>query len=159
MIPRAGAVLGALCILLAVRAAAAQECALIAGFADRLACADPALRASTATMKAAYAALAERSDAHARARLARAQRRWSRLRMRACDVRRDWEDEAKARCLIAMTERRSAALAAGRLEGELVAGPEGAPALVVETRISSIPRERCAAVLRFPARRHLRAGR
>jgi uncharacterized protein YecT (DUF1311 family) len=150
VILRAGAVLAALCVMLAARGAAAQECALIAGFADRLTCANPALHAATATMNAAYAALAARSDARTRARLARAQRHWSALRMRACDVRRDWEDESKARCLIAMTERRSAALAAGRIAGELVAEAAPGQPLVVETRVFSAPRQRCSVVLRFP---------
>jgi uncharacterized protein YecT (DUF1311 family) len=129
--------------------AAAQECLFIRGIADRLRCANPAVRAANAAMNQAYAAFAARAPA-ARTRLAAAQRRWRALRDVACDVRHDWEDEAKARCLIAMTDRRRAALAADRTEGELIAGEAGAEPLAVDTLIYSAPRSRCTVVIRMP---------
>lgn len=145
-------VAGAVAALLAAMPlpAAAQDCARAGPIPDRLICANETVRYADAAMVAAYRALRERLDQAARERLLAAQRDWLALRNRACESRVDWGDQAAAECLVAMTERRRAALAAGRMAGELIVGPAGSPSLTVETRILGAPRQRCTVVVRIP---------
>jgi uncharacterized protein YecT (DUF1311 family) len=146
---RLSVLLAALLLALAgPRHAAAQNCGAITDLGERLICADPALRAADDAMIAALNAFGHTLDRPRQWELVRAQLGWQQLRSRACDVRHDWEDRGKAACLIVMTERRRAAFVAGRIHGELVAGEDGAPPLMVETQVLSRPH--CAVVLRLP---------
>lgn len=140
----------ALSAAVATPAAAQQDCPRAGALPDRLICANEAVRNADQAMVAAYRGLRERLDGAARERLLDAQRDWLALRNRACESRIDWEDQAAAECIVAMTERRRAALAAGRFAGELIVGPTGSPRLAVETRVLGAPRQRCTVVVRLP---------
>jgi uncharacterized protein YecT (DUF1311 family) len=143
-----GAIIVALLATFAGTGAAAQDCAR--RFPDRLICENPELHAADAAMGQAYEALRARSDDPTRERLRTAQRRWLALRARACAGFYDHEDLDRARCLADMTRGRSAALAAGRITGEIVAEQAGTPALVVETEALGDPQRRCAVNIRYP---------
>jgi uncharacterized protein YecT (DUF1311 family) len=134
--------------------AAAQDCSRVTRFPDRLICADATARAADAAMGDAYRALRARSDVPTRARLQAAQRRWLALRARACAGFYDHEDADRVRCLVDMSGARRAALASGRVEGEIIAGtpgePSGRPPLIAQTEALGDPRRNCAVNIRTP---------
>ena len=134
---------------LAGNAAAAQTCP-DARFPKRLICADADLRATDAAMNAAYAQLRGRLDATTRGRLEAAQTRWLHRRALICDSHRAQGDARKIACLRAMTERRRTAIAARQIDGELIAGPAGAPRIVVDARVLGSRVRSCAVNVQLP---------
>jgi uncharacterized protein YecT (DUF1311 family) len=136
--------------------AAAQACP-DARFPARLICADDDLRAADAALDAAYRALHGRLDATTRERLQAAQERWLAERATVCDSH--WAQGAarQAECLRAKTERRRAALATRQIEGEAIAGPPGAPRLVIDVRTLGDLADRCAVNVQLPRLLGMRA--
>jgi uncharacterized protein YecT (DUF1311 family) len=144
-----GLVAALLALAAGARPASAQDCRAITDIGERLICSDPALRDADNAMIAELNRFGQPLDHQRQIELVNAQLAWQQLRSRACDVRHAWGERSQTACLIAMTERRRAAFAAGRIQGELIVAEDGAPPLTVDTLVvSSSPG--CAIVLRLP---------
>jgi uncharacterized protein YecT (DUF1311 family) len=96
--------------MLAAGEAAAQQCAGVTRFPDRLICSDAGVRAADAAMAQAYEAVRAQGSPDARRSLLAEQRAWLGERTRSCAARQG--EAEQVRCLIAASEQRRDALAA-----------------------------------------------